>query len=478
MPGLTVGCTLSALSSVPIQIDGPDPVAMLTVLQPLIAAPLYAGQSLDDLANYASITGAGNFTSTGGAIVQTVVAAGGNATAVDAPLAEGDVAGFSVNVTDSIGTEQTFASTFTTVQFKSRLITTVGNEVEVQLNPLVPDEETIEVVVSGGTVYDGTYTPTAGDLRQASPYNFSNTTRITYAGPQAELAAGMTLTVLEGLFTSTTQVLDFTYQWSRDGVPISGATDRTYDLVEADLGAAITCAVLADDGSNPASPALSGPVTIPSASAAPALTATRLFDPAIEQNTQSAYFFPAVDLSAVPAGTPLYLSITTRDNATVFDVQSLTVGGAAATAVAGTVSNTSTARIMAGFWKIGRPQADTVDIEISYSEGISNSVKLTVFAVPGATGEFDTANGQTGGTTPMMLDLDTRQGAVVLAAFVDEAGGILTWAGVGNANTLQDTSLRNHATAFASVAVGQTPYPLSITTTSATQKAGSAVCIV
>lgn len=476
MPGLTVGCTLSALSSVPIQIDGPDPVAMLTVLQPLIAAPLYAGQSLDDLANYASITGAGNFTSTGGAIVQTVVAAGGNATAVDAPLAEGDVAGFSVNVTDSIGTEQTFASTFTTVQFKSRLITTVGNEVEVQLNPLVPDEETIEVVISGGTVYDGTYTPTAGDLRQASPYNFPNTTQITYSGPQAELAVGATLTVLEGLFTTLTGTLNFTYQWRRGGVPISGATGRTYVLVAADLGATITCVVIASDGINPAATVTSSAVNIPAG--VTALSVQRIFNPPLEQSNLQVFTFPSANLSAVPAGTPLYLSVTARDNATDFSVLSITVDGAPASPVANSISDASGTRILVGFWQIPRPANGTVPISVTFSESIANSVKLTVFAVPGATGEFDTANGQTGGTTPMMLDLDTRQGAVVLAAFVDEAGGILTWAGVGNANTLQDTSLRNHATAFASVAVGQTPYPLSITTTSATQKAGSAVCIV
>ena len=58
---------------------------------------------------------------------------------------------------------------------------------------------------------------------------------------------GNTLTSTTGTWTSDTGVTGYLYQWTRDGVNISGATNSTYTLVSADLNTSVTCKVAATD---------------------------------------------------------------------------------------------------------------------------------------------------------------------------------------------------------------------------------------
>lgn len=68
-------------------------------------------------------------------------------------------------------------------------------------------------------------------------------------------AVGQVLTALEGVWTGHPS---FTYQWKRDGVNIGAATAKTYTVVEADEGAAITVTVTGTNTAGTAS-ATSGP---------------------------------------------------------------------------------------------------------------------------------------------------------------------------------------------------------------------------
>lgn len=54
---------------------------------------------------------------------------------------------------------------------------------------------------------------------------------------------GETLTVSNGTWTGPSRT--FSRQWKRDGVAIASATGTTYELVEDDEGAVITCEVTA-----------------------------------------------------------------------------------------------------------------------------------------------------------------------------------------------------------------------------------------
>lgn len=58
---------------------------------------------------------------------------------------------------------------------------------------------------------------------------------------------GNTLTSTTGTWSSDTGVTGYLYQWTRDGVNISGATNSTYTLVSADLNTSIICKVAATD---------------------------------------------------------------------------------------------------------------------------------------------------------------------------------------------------------------------------------------
>ncbi len=58
---------------------------------------------------------------------------------------------------------------------------------------------------------------------------------------------GNTLTSTTGTWTSDTGVTGYLYQWTRDGVNISGATNSSYTLVFADRVRTIRCMVAAID---------------------------------------------------------------------------------------------------------------------------------------------------------------------------------------------------------------------------------------
>jgi hypothetical protein len=84
---------------------------------------------------------------------------------------------------------------------------------------------------------------------------------------------GGSLASTDGTWTGT--VDSFTYQWRRDGVNISGATNNTYTAQLADVGAAVTCRVGAVNagGTAPAiSNAITGVAAAPANSTAPAIT--------------------------------------------------------------------------------------------------------------------------------------------------------------------------------------------------------------
>jgi len=73
---------------------------------------------------------------------------------------------------------------------------------------------------------------------------------------------GQTLTTTDGTWTGTTPIT-YTYQWQRNGSPISGATLQTYLLVYADVGTDVRCVVTATNAIGSAS-ANSNAITVAS----------------------------------------------------------------------------------------------------------------------------------------------------------------------------------------------------------------------
>jgi hypothetical protein len=90
----------------------------------------------------------------------------------------------------------------------------------------------------------------------------------TGAGPSVSgtAAAGQQLTCDPGSWSGNPS---FTYQWSRDGAPISGATASTYTVQADDQGHSLTCTVTATNSAGSAPAKSSSSVSVPAASPPP-----------------------------------------------------------------------------------------------------------------------------------------------------------------------------------------------------------------
>lgn len=270
MTGISIGCGLSAML-MPPQITG-TAASVISATQPVVTSRLYAGQSIRDMTDFSVVTAQSNFASTAGGIVNVDIVFTGDLETEDAAGVEGDTAGFSVVVTDTTGTTQTFTTTLRTLEYKVLVSTTDSNEVNITVNPLAlaTDGETVDLTISG-TDYDGIYSgiPVTNFTAAAPPYMFEGTASVIFDGVLADLEAGDTMTHDLGLWTSSTGDLTLTSQAQRDGTDISGATGLTYDLVVADLGKDYTLEVTADDGVNSAVTNETDAISLPEVTAPP-----------------------------------------------------------------------------------------------------------------------------------------------------------------------------------------------------------------
>ena len=269
MSGLAIGCVLSGVNAPSLITPG---ASISCTLTPLVQ-PLFEGQSLSDLPDYAAMVSPGNFASSQGGIATVEVSFSGDAADASTVLAEGETAGFSVTVTDSAGNTGVFVADPVTVAYKLRIEATAGGEVDIDINPMVPDDESLgDIVIDVGSVYDATYTGiTAGDIR-GGPYNFGVAGAAGLPMISGTTGPGDTLTVDEGLWhTPTGTALSFSYQWRSDGTDIDGATGSSFEIAASEQGSDVTCAVTGNDGSSTTT-AETPAIAIPGAAQAITLT--------------------------------------------------------------------------------------------------------------------------------------------------------------------------------------------------------------
>ncbi|MBL3705555.1 hypothetical protein GI582_22900 [Sulfitobacter sp. BDSS02] len=271
MSGLAIGCVLSGVNAPSLITPG---ASISCTLTPLVQ-PLFEGQSLSDLPDYAAMVSPGNFASSQGGIATVEVSFSGDAADASTVLAEGETAGFSVTVTDSADNTGVFVADPVTVAYKLRIEATAGGDVDIDINPMVPDGESLgDIVIDVGSVYDATYTGiTAGDIR-GGPYNFGAAGAAGLPMISGTTGPGDTLTVDEGLWhTPTGTALSFSYQWRSDGTDIDGATGSSFEIAASEQGSDVTCAVTGNDGSSTTT-AETPAIAIPGA--APAITLTQI----------------------------------------------------------------------------------------------------------------------------------------------------------------------------------------------------------
>lgn len=124
----------------------------------------------------------------------------------------------------------------------------------------------IHCVVTGSNVY-GTGEGTSNNSDVVGEPVPVNTVAPAVTGTTT---VGQTLSCSTGTWTSLSSI-SYTYQWKRDGSPITSATSSTYVLVTADYNTSIICTVVATNSAGPGSPANSNTVG-PIAEAAPVNT--------------------------------------------------------------------------------------------------------------------------------------------------------------------------------------------------------------
>jgi hypothetical protein len=75
------------------------------------------------------------------------------------------------------------------------------------------------------------------------------------------LKAGQTLTCSPRSWSGSAD--SYSYQWSRDGTPVAGATNATYTVQQLDEGDTLTCTVTAADVAGAGKPATTAGLAIP-----------------------------------------------------------------------------------------------------------------------------------------------------------------------------------------------------------------------
>ena len=235
------------------------PVVAVLASRPPAMAPLYEGQSVQDVPFHAEMIAPANFTVEGDSIATVSVTFLGDAVSADQPLLEGQRAGFQVTVRTTGGAERTFATDPVTVQYASRLQTDSDNTLILDINSLVPSDQGVPVSVTSGAYALALTWPvlvSRADLT-AGPVN------LVPPVVTGSADVGETLTADGGLwiYAEAGPEPALSYQWMRGAAPISGATGLVYVVDPADAGAAITVVETATSGAKTAM-AISTAVTV------------------------------------------------------------------------------------------------------------------------------------------------------------------------------------------------------------------------
>lgn len=150
----------------------------------------------------------------------------------------------------SNGTWSGNPDTFTyTYQWKRNGVNISGATNNTYLTTVLDSEAdiTFEVTASNGVSPNGVATSLAVTMADYTPVN------ILAPEISGSTSLGSTLTTTNGSWSNSPSI--FSYQWKRNGINISGASNSTYVTVVADSTASITCEVTASNGltSSPAS---------------------------------------------------------------------------------------------------------------------------------------------------------------------------------------------------------------------------------
>lgn len=233
---------------------------------------------------------------------------------------------------------------------------------------------------------------------------------------------GQTLSTTNGTWSNTPT--SYAYQWKRAGVDIGSATASTYVLVEADAGAAITCAVTASNAGGAGTPATSNSLTVD----VYAVFITHVEDPT-DGSTFSGGVWNSVSIGVAASNRKIVIGASARTSGTAGAFSSATLDGNSMTS---SVSTTSAGgQNKANILIIDKTTGTTGNFALTYTTS-QGRAGIGVWAVYGA-----------GSSTPSAtLTADTAAGAVATGSLSIPAKGVAiavasasgtvtaTWAGV------------------------------------------------
>lgn len=255
-------------------------------------------------------------------------------------------------------------------------------------------------------------------------------------------AQGSTLTATPGTWTQTPT---FTYQWSRSGAAIVGATGATYLLAAADVSYTITCTVTANALGVTATATSAATAAIAGAPVAPTITA---------QPTAQAAVSPAsATFSVVASGTAVLTYQWQRNGTAIAGATSASFTTPATTLTGGAANNADTFRCVVTNG-VGSATSNAVALTVTvstvplYGIGIANAwtagpaaLLASMLPIPGA------ANGSKVGGPFTCAPTGVQYGWVAVLASVSAGGVTFTdalgaggWLGAGLAGQYSGAS--------------------------------------
>ncbi|SFM82693.1 alkaline phosphatase D family protein [Methylobacterium pseudosasicola] len=232
-------------------------------------------------------------------------------------------------------------------QFGTVGISDTGGDITVAFNGYAADGSAV-----AGMSYS--FTVTAATLAATTP---GSTVPVNKTAPaiSGTPTVGQTLTASTGTWSNAPT--GYTYQWSRGGSPVSGATGSTYALTSADQGSAMTVAVVASNAAG------AGASTTSAATAAVATAAQTLQTLTLSPTTATAGTAYSGTISGRTAGSTV---AATSSDGTTLSVSGTTVTGTFSAAGTPTITLTET---LSG--ATNTPKTSTVSITVNAAAGYS-----------------------------------------------------------------------------------------------------------
>lgn len=267
----------------------------------------------------------------------------------------------------------------------------------------------------------------ASNLPAVVPAIPVNTTAPVISG---NLVADEALTTTKGKWTNIPY--DWSYQWTRNGTPISAATNATYTITPGDVGANILCQVTAQNCIGYSVAANSNTVVpIPGSVARESFIGT-----AVSGSDLTTYNFSAQAIGAARSDRQVLVCVNSRKATQSTISATLTINGTSATQVQQIANVSGGAANYAGMFLLNVPTGTTGDVSITFNAPVLRC-GIQVYRL---TGLNSTTPVDLYSSTSTLSDTLTISTNSVVIACANSGGAVSSWTGVTEDNRLANVA--------------------------------------